>query len=704
MKTLLFHINRYSLLCLLAMYSANSIAVNNILDQINVQESRDQSVIKVIFTERMTYRSHTPKNSGDLIHIDLNFQGKSEVLTFESESLPWNPNRTIPLFVVDLEWKNTAQADLVFRFNRQIRFDVQASSDGYSLAVTIYHPQKAQVELTPEQADKIPPLPVYQKTAENEVLAKLMEEARQAIAKEDYSAAIRLYTKVLGKDQSIFAKQALEYLGVAREKKKQLAHAKKLYERYLKRYPKGADAKRVRQRLLAMITASDAPKGKLRARSKKDRDAFDIGYYGGFSQSYNRAKSITDIAGEKTTQSELRSDLDFTTRLRSQNFDLSARFTGGHTADYLTDGPGDSKRISSLYIDAKDKVRGGSLRLGRQSRTTGGVLGRFDGLFGDYRITDKLKLNLVAGYPVDSSKDVFITSERYFYGLSVDIGTINTAWDFNLFAINQINDGITDRQAVGGEIRYFDPVKSFFTLIDYDYFYGSLNMLIFNGRWSLSDKTTANMNFDYRNSPILTTRNSITGQPVTSLSELLNIFPKSTIYDLAEDRTAESKSLFMGITHRYSKHYQVSSDILLTKLSDTVASGGVIAAVGTDLEKGYSLQFTGSSLFKEGDLVLLSATYSDLTSSDVTTISLNTRYPFTRKLRINPKIKIRYRDNHTDNSTQIIYTPSLQLTYRVRRNFQLEAEISADYEERKLAGTEEHNKDYFFLFGYRYDF
>ncbi len=704
MRKTIYSFARTTLLFALAFCSAKSMAINNVLDQIEVQESRDQSVVKILFTERLVYRSHTPKNSADLIHIDMSSQGAPGTLTFEDESLSWNPNRSVPLFEVDLEWANTAQADLVLRFNRQVKFDIQASSDSYSITVTIFHPQEEQPKLSPKLSDKIALPPRYQENAENKVLAKLMEEARQAMAKEDYAVAIQLYTKILGKDQPPFAKQALEYLGVAREKKKQLAHAKKLYERYLKRYPKGEDAERVRQRLLAMIMASKAPKEKLRARLTREKDVFDIGYFGGFSQSYNRAKSITDVAGDRTTQSELRSDFDFTTRLRSQDLDLTARVTGGYTTDFLSDGPGDVKRLSSLYFDAKDKVRGASLRLGRQSRTTGGVLGRFDGLYGDYHLAEKVKLNLVAGYPVDSSKDVFIISERYFYGLNLDIGTINTAWDFNLFAINQVNDDITDRRAIGGEVRYFDPDKSFFTLVDYDYFYNSLNMFIFNGHWSLSDNTTLNMNYDHRNSPILTTRNALTGQTVTRLKRLLKFFPESTINDLAEDRTAESKTLFMGITHRYSKHFQTSADIRLSKLSDTVASGGVMEAEGTELEKEYSLQLTGSSLFKEGDLVLFTTTYAELTSSEVTTVSLNTRYPVTRKLRINPKIKIRYRDTHTNSSTQIIYTPSLQATYRLRRNLQLEAEVSADFEERDFAEETEHNKDYFFLLGFRYDF
>jgi len=344
------------------------------------------------------------------------------------------------------------------------------------------------------------------------------------------------------------------------------------------------------------------------------------------------------------------------------------------------------------------------VRLGRQSRTTGGVLGRFDGLFGDYQLNEIIKLNLVAGYPVDSSRNVRVETERHFYGLSADIGTLNNAWDFNVFAINQENDGFTDRRSVGGEVRYFDPTKSFFSLVDYDVFYGDLNLFIFNGRWSVTDKTTANMSYEFRNSPILTTRNALTGQTVTHLQELLNIFPKDTIYNLAEDRTAKSNMLFMGLTHQLNDQFQLNGDIRLTKLSDTVASGGVLANQGTDVEKEYSIQITGTSLIKEGDLALFTASYSDLTSSDITTVSINTRYPINQKLRINPKLKVRYRDNQTNNSTQTTYTPSFQLTYRVRRNFQLEAEVSGDWESTELAGITTTDKNFYFLVGYRYDF
>lgn len=706
MRNSFYPLAHFVVIFLLALYSAESSARNNVLDSIDVDESRDQSVIKISFTEQLIYRSHAPKNKADLIHISVNLQNKLRTRLLGAESLTWNPTSTVPLFQVTLDATNRSQGDLVLRFDDQVEYDIQGSPDSYSITVTIHHPQKEQPSTLPSAQvdDIVPPVPEFQKNAENEVQAQLMEEARQAMAKEDYDTAIRLYTKILSKDKSVFAKQALEYLGVAREKKNQLAHARNIYEQYLKRFPEGDDAERVRQRLLAMLSADDVPKDKLRTASKGKKEVSKWELFGGFSQFYNRNVLLSDRADRRVTLDELRSDLDVTTRYRSDDYQVTARYTGGYTSKF-SGGQDDDDRLSSAYIDAKDNVRGASLRLGRQTRTTGGVLGRFDGIFGDYEFRDQYKLNLVAGYPVDSSNDVSIRTERYFYGVSLDIGTINKAWDYNIFAIDQTFDNVTDRRAIGGEIRYFDPVKSFFTLVDYDTHHDQLNTFLMNGRWNISDKTSFNSNYEYRTTPILTTRNALIGQNGLGLQELLNTFSKSTLFDLAKDRTGDSNILFAGITHQLNNKFQLDGDIRLSKLSGTKSSAGVLGIDDSDLEKEYSLQVTGTSLLKEGDLALVTTTYSDLTFSDVTTITINTRYPITRKLRINPKLQVRYRDNHSSDTTQRIYSPSLQITYRIRRNLQLEAEVVGDWEKSEPSGQDsERTRNFFFLVGYRYDF
>ncbi|PLX60136.1 tetratricopeptide repeat protein [Sedimenticola selenatireducens] len=90
-------------------------------------------------------------------------------------------------------------------------------------------------------------------------VAEIMESARQAMAGNDYSRAIQLYTKVLRYPEHKYREQAQEFLGLARERNKQLAHAKREYEKYLVLYPEGEGAERVRQRLAALVTARKEP-------------------------------------------------------------------------------------------------------------------------------------------------------------------------------------------------------------------------------------------------------------------------------------------------------------------------------------------------------------------------------------------------------------------------------------------------------------
>ena len=91
-----------------------------------------------------------------------------------------------------------------------------------------------------------------------------MEEARQKMTSEDYAGAIRIYTKVSQSAENRYSQDALEFLGLARERKAQLAQAKLVYRDYLERYPDGEGAERVRQRLLALITVRKQPREKLR--------------------------------------------------------------------------------------------------------------------------------------------------------------------------------------------------------------------------------------------------------------------------------------------------------------------------------------------------------------------------------------------------------------------------------------------------------
>lgn len=542
----------------------------------------------------------------------------------------------------------------------------------------------------------------------NERLDTLMEDARQMMTAQDYSGAIRIYTRLSQPPRNQYSQDALEFLGLARERKGQRAHARLVYEQYLEQYPDAEGTERVKQRLAALVTATKQPRDKLRAvRSGTGKQASLWDVFGGFSQYYRRNESTTAIDEDDelttVTQSSLDSNLDITGRLRSGDNDIRTRLTGGYLHDFLDDGVNSDTSVSSLYLDAQNRKRDLSMRLGRQSRSSGGVLGRFDGLLLGLPLGKKFSVSAVGGYPVTSSTDN-IETDRYFYGLTLASSGFARGWDANVFAIEQRIEGLIDRRAIGGELRYFDSGRSFFSLLDYDIHYHELNIGQFLGNWVFPDKTTLNLTLDYRNSPVLTTKNALIGQTVDSIDSLQDLFKDNEIHDLARDRTATSRLATLGIARPINDKLQLSGDVTATNLSGTHDSGGVLATEGTGTDFFYNLQLIGSNLVKSGDITILGLRYTDTDDRDISSLTFNTRYPFTRDLRINPRMTVDYRQNRNDDTDQLIYRPSLRLSYQARRRLRLEAEVGGEYSDREIVDGSEQDRSYFFNLGYRSDF
>ena len=568
---------------------------------------------------------------------------------------------------------------------------------------------------TSSEATEIPVRPVASQKRgaptdiSSEKLASLMEEARNNMTDKDYAGAIRLYTKILQYPDNQYSQNALEYLGLARERNDQLAHAKMVYRDYLQRYPEGADAERVKQRLVALVTARKQPREKLQttqADARLEQEA-DWDLFGGISQYYRRDQNTTGLDDAEITsvsQSSLNSNMDVTGRRRSSDYDLRARFTGGYLHDFLDNGVNSDTTVSSMYFDARDIQRRLSMRIGRQSRSTGGVLGRFDGMLLGFPLGNKFAVSAVAGFPVESSTDSFDDTSRYFYGLTLEADGFAKGWDANAFIIDQHVDGLSDRRAIGGELRYFDPTRSFFSLVDYDIHFNDLNIWQLLGNWTLPDRTTVNLVVDYRKSPILTTNNALMGQNVTSIDELQDSFSSSELYDLARDRTADSKLVTLGVSRPMEGNIQFSGDVTVLNLSDTDASGGIEAVKGTGTEYIYNVQLVGSNLVSQGDITIVGLRFADGDDRDVYSLNFNTRFLVTRSLRVNPRFRMDSRKNRDDNTGQMVYRPSIRLDYRVKNRLSLEAEVGGEYSNREIIDDSGKDSSYFFSIGYRADF
>jgi len=526
----------------------------------------------------------------------------------------------------------------------------------------------------------------------------ILQAAKKAMTKGRNKEAIGLLSKVLKFPENKYSPEALELLGLAYERDGMDVKARGIYREYMLFYPEGEGARRVGQRLAGLETAREVPKKRLKRRRAR-RDVNEL--YGTLSQFYNRDASYTDIGGSVLNRSSLSTDLDLTYRRRTANYDLRSVFIGGYEYDFLNSSEG---RISRMYLDVVDLNRNISGRVGRQWYSTGGVLGRFDGGLLSYTKIPRIKLNFVSGFPADSSSLTSVNTDKNFFGLNADLGTFWKHWDFNVFAINQRVDGITDRRAVGGEARYNYSKGSYFSLVDYDTSFDRLNTFLFVGNWILKGNRTVNLSLDYRETPSLSTSNALVGQSVNSISELMNTMTEDDVRRLALDRTARNFSATLGGTTPLNDKYQLSGTVTVSELTGTETSGGVDRVPGTGPEYFYSLQLIANDMIFKNDLVIAGVRYSDTRVSNTTTLSLNSRVTVKRDWRINPRILLDYSKNNETVGSQYRIRPTLRTEYHWKKRMHLEFEGGLEWIYDRTGDQTDYSRDYFLITGYRMDF
>ncbi|HSD69014.1 MAG TPA: SPOR domain-containing protein, partial [Woeseiaceae bacterium] len=534
---------------------------------------------------------------------------------------------------------------------------------------------------------------------------QLMANARQAMTDGDINRAVQIYTKILQMPPSEQTPLALEYLGLARERNGQVAHATAEYKRYLATYPDGEGAVRVRQRLSALVSAANSGQtsatsdGSVSASTSGDRSPWRFNTF--LSQYYRRDVNQMNEEDEVINQSSLFTDVNFDLRRRGERFDFSSRIAAGYQYDMLGEeiGPGNDTRISYAYVDLADPQTGLRGRLGRQSRNSGGVLGRFDGGNLAFQVTGKLLLNAVVGKPVLSTSDG-IDDDRNFYGVSANYAPTGESLDIGAFFIQQTIAGMTDRQAVGTELRYFQNGKSLWGMLDYDISYQELGSAFLQGSWRLTSGTTLNALVDRRRSPFLSTGNALIGQQLSSFSELQALFTEEEIRQLSLDRTAISTTYTFGISQPLTPRLQLSLDASQSDIDATLESGGVPASPKST-HRYLSANLLASSLLKEGDVSILGLRMADSSSARVYSINIDTRYPFGNGFRLNPRLRVDYREILTDMSSEWIYTPGLRMQYRLGRSGRVDLEGGKQIASRNAQIADFDRDSYFINLGYQ---
>ncbi len=534
--------------------------------------------------------------------------------------------------------------------------------------------------------------------------AALLDAARTAMSRRQLPKAIELLTKLTRQPEYPGRARALEMLGLARERSGQLAHAKAEYTEYLRVYPQGEAAPRLRQKLRTLASA-----GRRGRNGTFDGDGNDdIGKWrlaGGASQMYrweNYKLDSPQTQFDRQTQNAVYTDGDLTARRRGERFDLIARVSAGYAKDLLQNGPGDQVRVSSAFVEVNDRSRGIAGRLGRQSRNSGGLLGTFDGLYTSWQVRPRISISSALGVPVESTRDSPNTDRR-FLGLAANFGPFSEKYDVGVFAVEQQYSGVTDRRAIGVEARYFVAGRTLLGMVDYDLFYKALNSVVVMGSVQLPARWTASFNVDHRKAPVLTTRNALIGQPAQTLDELQNLFSPAEIQRLAEDRTPLSDIFTLSLSRPIGERLQMSIDAYATRIAATPESGGVAATPETSLEKTIQLQLMASSLLRANDLVSVSGRYQDGTLQKIASLGFATRMPIGGAWRIGPRLRIDRREATLDAATETLYVPALRIDYQ-RGGSWVELEGGAELGKRVIPEESEKSQRYYFSLGYRFTF
>lgn len=564
--------------------------------------------------------------------------------------------------------------------------------------------------------------------------ARMIGEAEQAIKDGNLDRAVQLLTNAAQRAENANTPRALELLALTRERKGQSAHARAEYEEYLRRYPSGEGSDRVRQRLAALEGSGQSGQagsplreaGKLGGNGK-----WKWGVRGSFSQFYFRDQGRTStLIASSTLGTEVDNSVNVNQLLTSGDITISGgndrrqfqvRAAGSYTKNFGTSTSittinngnevlvyrsrpgGGIGALTALYLDYTDNDLSTQLRIGRQSRNTSGVLGRFDGALLGWQVNPKLRLNAVGGFPVLSSRQTHVLTERPFYGFSVDLGAKRSPVQTTLYWFDQrAKGGFVDRRSVGIETRFLRSHFNAYGMLDYDVKFGQLNLALGSFTYNFTDGSNLSLTGDYRRSPLLTTTNALIGQfdtvnnvPITQLTGLRPFFTDDQIYQMAQDRTLIAKTLTVTYARPITKKLQINADF---SLSDTGGTPGTPATVSTPeilplpatgKEYYYGLQLIGSDLLMANDIYILSGRIANTANAKIYTADFNARIPVTSNFRISPRVRYGYRDGKVTSNVLVPGTysqlqPTIRLNYYPIKHSEVEIEFGGNFSKQTV--------------------
>ena len=557
-----------------------------------------------------------------------------------------------------------------------------------------------------------------------------MEKGGRALLAGQSMVAIESFNNVLNLPPSKYTQDAQLWIGIARERAGQLAKAILEFNSYLKIYPDGKSARWVKDRLDRLKTSQPAffnTATKPSAQAKVQNTELQYSEYGSLSMYYYQGQSQIDttaLAGTVQTptsfsnkdQKSLMTNVTMTARAYNNEYDNRLVFQG-FGAKNLLPGQHTTRRLGAAYYEMKDRVVNYSAKFGVQSGFGGGVMGRFMGISGGYGFTQDLRMNVVAGQLIDFSND----SKPVFKGVSMDFGA-RSQLGGSVYLIDQRVNGLTDRRAVGGNLRYFEQGFNVMSMLDYDVQFRAVNMLTVQGTLLGSGVSGTDFNFllDRRRSPILDIRNAVNGTGIPIQTLILNGFTTSQLLDLAKQRTSVTNLAQLGMTNHLNEKWLVGTDFTVSDTSGLPQSGGFIdpniggcfategclaATPSSGTAWTISERLTGVGIIKPGDVTNFSLSYTKSRQAISEAFQVSNHTFLDEKWTLDSVLHLgNFSDNSGGNSVDL--APSLRASYRIRNNLTADAQLGVDWtwSKSEVLQTKTNSTREFVAFGFSLSF
>lgn len=747
-----------------------------VIDHIDVTSREKDAEIVINFSQKIQYLRHIPLHNGQTLRIffrliDSHLQESD--LAQETVRSP-KVDRVPDVTVLYPELIN----GMLVKFSQATKFSVRPGTDGQSIVITVpLLPEgKKPPSVTPpakkpkeDIAKPLPPASVaapiatappmvsppaevptprakeeplapglpsqpVPTAAENEARSRsYMDEARRAVATKDLAIAINRLNRVLGLPASSQTEAAQALIGEVREMNGEILKARAEYELYLKLFPGGPNAQRVRDRLAALpkVAAARATPRALPKEAGPAEWTFNSSissyYYTGNSQ----IETLTPPPpGQLTFNRETLSLVDQDSLITSVN--LNARRRNAFTDTRIVVRDTDNKnflrpdrsynRLYSAYLDHTDRNLGYYLKLGRQNPNGMGVMDRFDGLQAGYNLNPQWRVNAVYGDAVEFNSPF----KKNFYGASVDFLPQLGLPGFGVYAINQTLDGLANRRAVGTEVRYFDGRATAYGMLDYDLLYKGINIALLQGNYLSEGGNNYFFVIDHRRAPSYSLTNALQATPGLTLQEMVAIQGLDQVRAQASALTAISDMFAIGVTHPLSENWQVGVDYRMSSISSTQPVMAVLplAVIGTCLgtidpvnntcvidtasqqssgkNHVVTFQAVGTNLFMTSAVGVANLSLIQAPTYAGQALSLGYVLPFWEKWRLDTNLRY-YTQKDDSGDKQDRISPSLKLAYQWRNSVYLEGEIGREVSNSSGPTRDDRTTRNYMYMGVRWD-